>query len=60
MAFPMPCPPDDKPSGYTYEGDSSRLARFSGLCTNSTVVYHRAGSQSCINRRNQNNSIFDT
>jgi len=27
----------------TYEGGSSRLARFSRLCTNSTVVYHRAG-----------------
>jgi len=31
-----------KPHGYTYEGGSSRLARFSGLSTNSTVVYHRA------------------
>jgi hypothetical protein len=36
------CPPWDEPHGYKYEGGSSRLARFSGLRTNSTVVYHRA------------------
>jgi hypothetical protein len=47
--YSMPCPPDDELSGYAYEGGSSHLARFSGLCTNSTVVYacplgyHRAG-----------------
>ena len=37
------CPPWDEPHGYAYEGGSSRLARFSGLCMNSMDVYVRAG-----------------
>jgi predicted HTH domain antitoxin len=38
------CPPWDELHGYTYEGGSNRLARCSGLCTNSTDVYIRAGN----------------
>lgn len=41
--FAWHCLPDDEPSGYTYEGGSSRLVRFSGLSRNSTDVYVRAG-----------------
>jgi len=36
------CPHGDKPPCYSYEGGLSRLARFSGLCTNSMDVYVRA------------------
>ena len=42
VRFARHCPPWDKPHSYSYKGGSSRLVRFSGLCTNSTVVYHRA------------------
>ena len=31
------------PTAIHTKAAQSRLARFSGLCTNSTVVYHRAG-----------------
>jgi hypothetical protein len=48
MAYSMPCPPDDEPSGYAYEGGSSRLASAqsasAGFVRISTVVYHRASN----------------
>ena len=37
-----------EPHGYAYEGGSSRLARFSGLCMNSTDVHVRASLQGRI------------